>query len=618
MPSGTPSIGIDLGTTNSAVATATGGRVRTIERSTGQRLMPSMVGITPDGHRVVGEEARLLAETLPESVAYGTKRFIGQRWTAELANRARQIYPFSLVSGPTEDVRVKLGERTVPVVQIAAMVLSALRADAEAHFGQEVRRAVLTVPAAFTDAQRQATREAAQIAGLEVMRLVNEPTAAAMAYGLANNFNGNAVVFDLGGGTFDVSILSVNQGVFEVVATGGDLFFGGEDFDNVLVQWLQSHLTDSATRERIAHDRRATQKLKAAAEQAKKTISTTERAHISAVLIPETAALHGVTIETMLTRDFFEKLVRSKTEHCLSIVERTMKEANLDASKIDAVLLVGGMTRVPLLRSLVIERFGKTPESSVNPDEAVAVGAAMHAAELVEKKGKTLLLDVVGSSLGVGIAGGLVKPLIRKNSMLPCTAHETFYPGRDAQTQVRVPVVQGESRLAAENALLGELTLAGLTGAIRSDSPIEITFAMNQEGLLSVSAVDSRSGKSQSVAITARPVLVPQEAARLATGEEAHRTEAAVVHDAAREQNRHARRTLHEVLIQLHRLHREISLAAAASPTGDGKDTAESLGHRLVEAEQIESSGTPEQVLELATSLVELLKQFASATRAAQ
>ncbi len=616
MPSGTPSIGIDLGTTNSAVATASGGNTRIIERATGQRLMPSMVGITPTGDRVVGEAARLLAETFPEKVAYGTKRFMGQRWSAELAQQARALYPFPLVGGPTEDVRVKLGDRTIPVAHVASMVLSALRADAEADFGREVRRTVLTVPAAFTDAQRQATREAAEIAGLEIMRLVNEPTAAAMAYGLATGFKGNAIVFDLGGGTFDVSILSVHEGVFEVVATGGDLFFGGEDFDNVLVQWLQSHIPDGATRERIAHDRRAIQRLKSIAEQAKKTISTTERAHISAVLIPDTAAMHGVGIETMLTRDFFEKLVRPKTEYCLDIVERTMKEASLQASNIDAVLLVGGMTRVPLLRSLVLERFGKTPEVDVNPDEAVAVGAAMHAAELVEKRGKTLLLDVVGSSLGVGIAGGLVKPLIRKNTMLPCTVQETFFPGHDAQTVVRVPVVQGESRLASENAVLGEITLDGLSGTVRTDSPIEVTFAMNQEGILSVSAVDARSGKSQTVKITSRPVILAQEAQRLANGESAHRTEAAVVPSESREQNRHARRTLHQVLIELHRLHREISVAAAETPGSDGKDITESLGHRLVEAEQIEASGTPEQVLALAASLVDLLKQVSRAVPA--
>jgi molecular chaperone DnaK len=237
----------------------------------------------------------------------------------------------------------------------------------------------------------------------------------------------------------------------------------------------------------------------------------------------------------------------------------------------------------------------------------------MHAAELVEKKGKTLLLDVVGSSLGVGIAGGLVKPLIRKNSMLPCTVRETFYPGRDSQKSVRVPVVQGESRLAAENALLGELTLDGLGGTLRSDSPIEVTFAMNPEGLLSVSAVDNRSGKTQSVRIAARPVLAPQEAQRLASGEEVHRTEVAAMTDESREQNRRARSTLHEVLVALHRLHRQIAMAAAASADGEGKDVVESLGRRLVEAEHIEATGTPVQVLELATSLVELLKQVSPA-----
>ncbi len=607
-----PSIGIDLGTTNSAVATASGGRVRLIERATGQRLMPSMVGITPTGETVVGEAAHQLADLLPENVAYGTKRFIGQRWTPELAGRARTLYPFPLVSGPTEDVRVRLGERAVPVVQISASVLSALRADAEMDFGSEVRRAVLTVPAAFTDAQRQATREAAEIAGLEVLRLVNEPTAAAMAYGLATGFKGHVLVFDLGGGTFDVSILDVNDGVFEVVATGGDPFFGGEDFDNVLVQWLQSHITDPATRDRLARDRRATQRLKAVAEQAKKAISTTERARISAELIPETAALHGVNIETMLTRDFFERLVRSKTEHCLTIVERTMLEADLDTSDIDSVLLVGGMTRVPLLRKMVLERFGKVPENAVNPEEAVAIGAAMHAAELVEKSGRTLLLDVVGSSLGVGIAGGLVKPLIRKNSMLPCTAKEVFYPGRDHQTVVRVPVVQGESRLIAENAVLGELTFGDLEVSFRSETPIEVTFALNQEGILAVSAVDQRSGKSERVNVNARPALAQHELERYAQHEVSHRTEVASVDSAEREQNRHARRTLHNVVAELHGMHDEVVRAAEASGDPANKEIAERLGRKLVEANEVENSGTPEQVLAMAENLIELLRLVTS------
>jgi molecular chaperone DnaK len=600
-----PSIGIDLGTTNSCLATFQDGKVRIIERATGQRLLPSMVGITSNGERVVGEEARLLAETSPESVAFATKRFIGQRWTPELAARSRTMFPFGIVAGPNEDARIKIAGQVMPVAQIAGAILSELRADAEAHFEREVRKAVLTVPAAFNDSQRQATQEAAAIAGLEVLRLVNEPTAAAMAFGLATGFSGHAVVFDLGGGTFDVSVLHVRDGVFEVIATGGDPFLGGEDFDAVLMQWMMSHLTEPGVRDRVMKDPAALQRLKVAAEDAKKAVTVTEKARISTVLAADRPG-HNIAIETMLTREFFERLVRPKTELCLAIVEKTMAEAKISLKDVGAVLLVGGMTRVPLLRQMVSERVGKLPGLSVNPDEAVAIGAAIHAAELTAKTGQSLLMDVVGSTLSVGIAGGLVKPLIKKNQALPCVVSEVFHPGRHGQTIARIPVMQGEGVHTKENQLLGELKLDGLQSVERDLNAIEVRFEIGVDGTLSVSARDRATGRAETARIV-RANLRDEERERLKQNEEALRAKLDALNVDERGKNRHARRALHEVLVPLRRIHRDLKLAANEEDDEGGRELVEELGRRIIEAEMMEHQGSREQVVMLAKDIRDLV-----------
>lgn len=595
-----PSIGIDLGTTNSAIATASTAQPRIIERATGQRLLPSLVGIHDDGTRVVGEEARLLMETRPEAVAHATKRFIGQRWTPELASKARLLYPYQLVAGPNEDVRVKLGHQTLPIPHVSAMLLSELRNDAEEFFNDEVTDAVITVPANFTDAQRNATREAAEIAGLKVLRLINEPTAAAMAFGLSNGFTGNTVVFDLGGGTFDVSVLRIEEGVFEVRATAGDPYFGGDDFDNVLVQWLLGHITDGPSRERISHDRAAVQQLKLIAERAKREVSYAEFSRISTVLMPDSR--HGsIPIETMLTRAFFENLVRPKTEHALQIVEKALLEANLPADEVQAVLLVGGMTRVPLLRSLVAKHFDREPDIRVDPDEAVALGAAIHAAELVEKQGKTLLLDVVGSTLGVQVAGGLVKPLLTRNTMLPCHATEVFYPGRDGQTAVRVPIVQGDSPKACDDVKVAELVLADLDETLRRDHKLLVTFALDTEGQLAVTVLDQLSGKTEAVRLDQRTNLGQSEAAALAAKEAEHRENQNSVDAEERRKNRHARRALHGVLVAIRRLQRELKAVAKEDDEAAAKEMQEALARDIVEGDRVEHAGSRDEV-EAATS----------------
>ncbi|MFY0572104.1 Hsp70 family protein [Archangium lansingense] len=512
-----PVIGIDLGTTNSAVASVEEGRPRIIPSRTGGRLTPSVVGLTPKlAERVVGTKAQELAQEHPDCVVWATKRFIGRRFTPELVQEAKAVVPYHLAGGNTGDVRVKMAGRTVPVTQVSAMILGELKLDAEAFFGRGVSKCVITVPANFDDSQRQATREAASIAGLDVIRLINEPTAAALAYGLSRGFQGHALVFDLGGGTFDVTVLEITDGVYEVKATGGDPALGGEDFDLKIVDWLLAQVDDNH-RELVHRDVVSMHKLKVAAEQAKRELTEYEETLISlAGLGDHTQPARKLTgLETALTRSFFEQLCEPLSKRCLAVCESVMKEAGMDPHAVGTVLLVGGMTRVPLIRRLVSDFFGKSPSTEVNPDEAVALGAAIHADELARQSGAALLLDVVGNSLGVGVMGGKVRHLIPRNSSVPVVAKDVFHPGRHGQTEARIPIYQGESELQDENRKLGEVVLRNLQGASRGDTPLEVTFELSNEGTLSVRATDLKTGLSEAVKLEARPHLPGQEAERL-------------------------------------------------------------------------------------------------------
>ena len=512
-----PVIGIDLGTTNSAVATVEGGQPRLIPSRAGGRLTPSVVGLTPrTAERVVGVQAQALAEEHPDCVVWATKRFIGRRFTPELLQSARAVVPYPLMGGTTGDVRVKMAGRTVPVTQVAAMILGELKLDAEAYFGREVSKCVITVPANFDDGQRQATREAAAIAGLDVLRLINEPTAAALAYGLSRGFEGHALVFDLGGGTFDVTVLEVTDGVYEVKATGGDSALGGEDFDLRIVDWLLAQVEDPF-REQVHRDVTSMHKLKVAAEQAKRELSEYEETLISLGGLGDhsqpTRKFTG--LETALTRSFFEQLCDALSKRCLAVCESVMRDARMEPSRVDAVLLVGGMTRVPFIRRLVSDFFGKAASTEVNPDEAVALGAAIHADELTSQAGAALLLDVVGNSLGVGVLGGKVRRLIARNRSVPVVAKELFHPGSHNQKEARIPIYQGESDLQDENRKLGELVLRNLQAGSRGDTPLEVTFELSNEGILAVRAVDLQTGLSEQVRVEARPHLPAPEADRL-------------------------------------------------------------------------------------------------------
>jgi len=506
-----PVVGIDLGTSTSAVATLEAGQPRILYSRNGQPLTPSLVGFRAEGARVVGEAARQLAEERPADVAAATKRFIGRRWTHELAQSARGLVRYPLIEGPSGEIRIKVAGRVLPLTQVSALILGELKLDAEAHFGRPVHKCVITVPANFDDMQRAATRQAAQIAGLHVLRLVNEPTAAAVAYGLTAQFQGKALVFDLGGGTFDVSILEVESGVFQVRATGGDPVLGGEDFDARIVQWLLSHIPESH-RESASRDTLSLQRLKGAAELAKRELSQHDQAELAITGLGD----HGpggsvVNLSVTLSRTEFEALVEPLVARCLAVTEQMMTEARARPSDLDVVLLVGGMTRVPIVRKRVGDFFGKLPVVGVNPDQVVALGAAVHAAEIAAQEGQTLLIDVASHSLGVGVLGGGVRRLVSKNTAIPVVAREVFLPSGSGQSRARIVIYQGESAEAEKNARLGEVVLSDLRVKHRADTPLEVTFEMSSEGTLSVRAMDLTTGLSEAVRITQRTELSTEE-----------------------------------------------------------------------------------------------------------
>ena len=585
-----PVIGIDLGTTFSAVATVEDGKPRVIPTRQGGRLTPSMVGFLRSGERVVGEPARLLLENLPQNVAFATKRFIGRRWTQQLATEVRSVVPYQLVEGPSGEIRVGVAGQVLPLPQVSAMVLAELKLDAQAHFGRPVTKAVITVPANFDDGQRQATKEAAAIAGLDVLRIVNEPTAAAVAYGLTSSFQGRALVFDLGGGTFDVSILEVENGVFEVKATGGDPYLGGEDFDNRIVQWLLAQLPENL-RQAAARDQQSLQRLKLTAERAKRELTSGQEAVISIDDLGDHSQPTGprTNLDTTLTRQFFEQLSEPLSRRCLKICEQVMAEANLDPKTVDAVLLVGGMTRVPLVRRLVTEFFGKEPVTGMNPDEVVALGAAVHADELAEKGGAALLIDVASHSLGVGMLGGSVRKLIPKNTAIPVVARDVFLPGRHGQSAARITIYQGEGDRAESNTKLGEVVLKDLDhGIARADVPIEVIFELSSEGTLTVRATDQVTGIASALRIEARTELTPGEVDKLRQQESEYAAQRSV------EDQKAAPEKFRKLLDRGEKLVRLLQFTAKENPTPQAQeavDSAKSLverGRVALEANDLE------------------------------
>ncbi len=510
-----PVIGIDLGTTNSVVATVQGGQPVVIKNRTGQNLTPSVVAVAKNGKRLVGQIAKRQAITNPQETVSASKRLIGRKFSSAQVQDALKVLPYQVVCGEHDDVRVRLGGRDVSLPEVAAQILGELKADAEQHFGRSVSKAIITVPAYFNDGQRQATKDAGRIAGLDVLRILNEPTAAALAYGFGKSVRGKIAVFDLGGGTFDVSVMEVGNDVFDVVATGGDTFLGGEDWDNRIIEWLvfgfaKEHGLD------LRKDRMALQRLKDAAERAKVELSSAREAQINLPFICTPpgggAALH---LQSVLTRDKLEELTNDLTQRTLAIADEVLEEAKVRVSELKEIILVGGMTRMPRIADEVKRHFKREPCKGVHPEEVVALGAGIQANALVAQEGEILLLDVTPQSLGVAIAGGYVRRLIPRNTTVPTSTTELFHTSKDYQSTVKIMVLQGEAELAHENELLGEFILSGLRQAPRGEVEIEVAFDINAEGIVSVSARDTETGQRQSITVTASGGLTQDELQRI-------------------------------------------------------------------------------------------------------
>jgi molecular chaperone DnaK len=514
-------IGIDLGTTNSVVAVMEGGEPVVITNPEGSRITPSVVAFTKSGERLVGQVAKRQAVTNPENTVFSIKRFMGRKYD-EVTEEMRMV-PYSVVRANNGDVRVAAGGKEYSPPEISAMILQKLRQAAEEYLGQPVSKAVITVPAYFNDAQRQATKDAGQIAGLEVMRIVNEPTAAALAYGLDKKKDETIAVYDFGGGTFDISILEVGEGVVEVKATNGDTHLGGDNLDQRVIEWIVTEFkkTDGID---LSKDRMALQRLKEAAEKAKMELSTVMQSDINLPFI--TADQTGPKHLTMqLTRAKFESLVEDLLQKTVQPVKQALQDAGVQPKDIDEVVLVGGSTRIPRVQQIVKDLFGKEPHRGVNPDEVVAVGAAIQAGVLAGEVKDLLLLDVTPLSLGIETLGGVMTTLIPRNTTIPTRKSEIFSTAADGQTSVEVHVLQGERQMARDNRTLGRFHLIGLPPAPRGIPQIEVTFDIDANGIVNVSAKDLGTGKEQKITITASSGLAKDEVDRMVKEAAAHADE---------------------------------------------------------------------------------------------
>ena len=595
-------IGIDLGTTNSVVAVMEGDKPTVIANAEGHRTTPSVVAFTDKNERLVGQVAKRQAVTNPTRTVFSTKRFIGRRY-AEVKD---ERIPYELASADNGDARVRIDGRDYSPPEIAAMILQKLKADAEAYLGEKVEQAVITVPAYFNDAQRQATKDAGQIAGLKVERLVNEPTAAALAYGLDKHADEKIAVFDFGGGTFDISILEVGEGVVEVKSTNGDTHLGGDDIDEILVDWIiEGFKSDQGID--LSNDKMALQRLKEAAEKAKCELSATAETEINLPFITadQTGPKHLVM---KLTRSRFEQLIAPIVERTLAPCRQALQDAGLQPSEIDNVVLVGGSTRIPLVNAKVSEFFGKEAHKGVNPDEVVAIGAAIQAGVLSGTVKDVLLLDVTPLTLGIETLGGVRTPLINRNTTIPTRKSETFSTASDSQPQVEVHVLQGERPMAADNKTLGRFILDGLPPAPRGVPQIEVIFDIDANGILHVTAKDKATSREQKITIEASSGLEQSEIDNMVREAESHADE-----DMKRKETVEARNQLDGMIFQAKKTLEEAGDKAPA----DAKSEIEAVisrGEKALEAnDEAEIKASSEELTAALHKLAQALYQASGA-----
>jgi len=595
-------VGIDLGTTNTCVAIVEDGMPTVIPNKGGYKTTPSMVGISESGKRLVGHIAKRQSVTNSQNTVYAAKRLIGRRWDSPAARAVQQSCPYTIVEGPHGDVRINLREQTYSVPEISAFILQEMRMVAEQYLGDIVEKAVITVPAYFNDNQRQATKDAGRIAGLDVIRIINEPTAAALAYGFGKDLERKVAVYDLGGGTFDISILDIGRGVFEVISTAGDTFLGGEDFDiRVMDRLIQSFYEKTGVD--VRDDRMALQRIKDASEKARCELSTVRETLVDLPFLYTTSDGQTFHLQESLTRPELEELTRDLVERTITICEKTLGEAEIDRAELDDVILVGGMTRMPLIQSRVAEFFGIEPCKGVHPDEVVALGASIQAAALVDESLDVLLLDVTPHSLGIMIVGGIFHRLIEQNTTVPTSETHIFTTVRDYQTSVKILVLQGESDKAAENELLGEFILSGLRKAPRGEVEVEVTFSISADGLVSVSAKDLETGREQSITVTATSGLTEEELQKLVENSQHYMVEVRASEEFER-QRQQAERLIAEV--------RELfpQVEGIMRGTSFGRDAIAKAEAVLARAQNEIRNQDPRSLQEVVESLERTLNMF--------
>jgi molecular chaperone DnaK len=595
-------IGIDLGTTNSVVAVMEGGEPSVITNAEGARLTPSVVAFSKDGERLVGQVAKRQSITNPENTIFSIKRFMGRRYDEVL--HEIKLVPYKVVKGPGGDARVESRDKQYSPPEISAMILQKLKTDAEAYLGDKVTKAVITVPAYFNDSQRQATKDAGVIAGLEVLRIINEPTAASLAYGLDRKKDEKIAVFDLGGGTFDISILEIGDGVFEVKATNGDTHLGGDDFDQRVIDWIVVEFKKDQGID-LGKDRMALQRLKEAAEKAKCELSTIMETEINLPFI--TADASGPKHLSMkLTRSKLEQLVEDLIERTMGPVRQCLEDSKLKPGQIDEFILVGGQTRMPRVQQVVKDLFGKEPHKGVNPDEVVAVGAAIQAGVLAGDVRDVVLLDVTPLSLGIETLGSVMTRLIERNTTIPTRKSEIFTTAADSQTSVEIHVLQGEREMARDNRTLGRFHLVGIPPAPRGIPQIEVTFDIDANGILNVGAKDTATGKEQKITITHSSGLSKDEIDRMVTESESHAEE-----DRSRRQEIEARNRLDSLVYTTEKM---LSENREKIPVGEISHIEEAIqeGKKALESNNVDQiRQATDQITKASHKMAEVMYQRA-------